>query len=203
MGGNRVRAIVVVGASAGGVEALSALFWDLPSNIPIPFFVALHVSPHGQSYLPAILERTGRLPARHPFDGERFKPGKIYVAPPGVHLLVDEGIVRLRHDPKPQHPLPAIDSLFRSAAQNYGHHVVGVLLSGLLHDGVAGLKEIKRRGGLAIVQDPAEAKFQDLPRSALAAVKVDACLPVAKIRDLVTGLPNLPGCQRKEPPPHP
>lgn len=201
MGCKGLRDIVVVGASAGGVEALSALFWDLPFNTPITFFVALHVPSHGQSHLAAILERTGRLPAGHPFDGESFKPGKIYVAPPGVHLLVDKGIVRLRHDPKPQHPLPAIDPLFCSAAQSYGHHVVGILVSGLLRDGVVGLKEIKRRGGLAIVQDPSEAKYPELPKNALADVEVDACLPVAKIRDLVTQLPNLPGCQWQESPP--
>ena len=188
--------IVVVGGSAGGVEALSALFCELPSNIATAFFVALHVSSHGQSHLPSILARCGRLPAAHPRDGEKIKPGRIYVAPPDFHLLVGKGVVQLSHGPKKHRLRPSIDRLFCSAAQCYGQHVVGVLLSGMLCDGVAGLKEIKRHGGLAIVQDPAEAIFPDLPRSALAAVEVDACLPVAQIRALVTHLPNLPGYQR-------
>ena len=183
--------IVVVGASAGGVEALSTLFCDLPSNIETAFFVALHVSSHGQSHPPTILARCGRLPAEHPCDGEKIRGGRIYVAPPGFHLMVGKGVVRLIHAPKECHPRPAIDPLFCSAAQCYGQRVVGVLLTGMLRDGVAGLKEIKRHGGLAIVQDPAEARFPDLPRSALAAVEVDACLPVAQIRALVTQLHTL------------
>jgi two-component system, chemotaxis family, protein-glutamate methylesterase/glutaminase len=185
--------IVVVGASAGGVEALSTLFWNLPPSIPIAFFVVLHVSPHGQSHLPAILARTGRLPAAHPLDGEKIKPGRIYVAPADFHLIVGDGVVRLDLGPKEHCLRPSIDRLFYSAAQTYGHRVVGVLLSGMLWDGVAGLKEIRKRGGTAIVQDPAEAGFKELPKNALAAVEVDACLTVAQIRDLLTRLPNLAG----------
>ena len=186
-----VRVIVVVGASAGGVEALSDVLLDLPLNIPIAIFVALHLVPNVQSHLPAILARRSRLPAKHATQHERFKPGNIYIAPPGFHLLVGKGILRLRHGPTGQHPQPAIDPMFSSVAQNYGHRAVGILLSGLLNDGVAGLKEIKRHGGLAFVQDPAEAQFPELPRNALAAVNVDACLPAAKIRDLLTQLPSL------------
>jgi two-component system chemotaxis response regulator CheB len=193
------RVIVVVGASAGGVEALSALFSDLPFNMPTAFFVVLHVSRHHQSQLPAILTRTGRLPAVHPFDGEKFKPGKIYVAPPGCHMTVGGGVVRLSHGPQLQPPKPAIDPLFYSAAHTYGHRVAGVLLTGMLRDGVAGLKEIKKHGGLAIVQDPVEARFPHLPHNALAAVEVDACLPVAQIRDMVTQLPSLVGYKQQRP----
>jgi len=176
---------VVVGASAGGVEALSKLLWDLPSNIPVTFFVVLHVSPLRQSHLPDILARTARLPAEHPLDGQKTKPGRIYVAPPDFHLILAEGVVRLVRAAKEHHTRPAIDPLFFSAAQTYGHRVVGVLLTGLLHDGVEGLKEIQRHGGLVMVQDPAEAEFEDLPKNALAHVEVDACLPVAQIRDLL------------------
>jgi two-component system, chemotaxis family, protein-glutamate methylesterase/glutaminase len=182
--------IVVVGASAGGVEALSALFWDMPSRVPITFFVAQHVSPHSGSSLPAILERTGRLPAEHPRDGQKFKPGRIYVAPPDLHLMVAKGIVHLSHGPKDHHVRPAIDPLFRSAAQVYGQRVIGVLLSGMLDDGVEGLKEIKRQGGLAIVQAPAEARFSDMAQNALARVEIDHCVPVAQIRDLMMSLPR-------------
>ena len=190
MRAGHVGRIVVVGASAGGVEALSALFSDLPPEIPIAFFVVLHLLPHGQSRLPFILARTGRLPAEHPRDGSKIKPGRVYVAPPDFHLMVGKGVVRLSHGRKEHHNRPAIDPLFRSAAQVYGRRVVGVLLSGTSSDGVAGLKEIKRHGGLVIVQDPAEAMFSGLPRNALAKVEADYCLPVAKIRDLVMRWPD-------------
>ena len=180
----------MVGASAGGVEALSGLFSDLPSEISIAFFVALHLPPHFQSRLPSILERTGRLPAEHPRDGQKIEPGRVYVAPPNFHLMVGKGIVRLNQGPKEHYNRAAIDPLFRSAAQVYGPRVIGVLLSGTSRDGVAGLKEIKRHGGLVIVQDPAEAMFSEMPRNALAEIEIDYCLPVTKIRDLVTRSPD-------------
>ena len=183
--GNVCQGIVVVGASAGGVEALSALFSDLPPEIAIAFFVVLHVPPHRQSGLPSILARTGWLPAEHPRDGQKIEPGRVYVAPPDFHLMVGKDVIRLDHDRKEHHNRPAIDALFRSAAQVHGHLVVGVLLSGTSTDGVAGLKEIKRHRGLAIVQEPAEALFSEMPRNALAQVEVDYCLPVSKIRELV------------------
>jgi two-component system, chemotaxis family, protein-glutamate methylesterase/glutaminase len=185
------RDIVVVGASAGGVEALSALFWDMPPNLPISFFVVLHRSPHSRSWLPSILGRTARLPAEHPRDGEKIRPGRIYVAPPDFHLILGEGVVRLSRGRKEHHVRPAIDPLFRSAAQVYGERVMGVLLSGMLDDGVEGLKEIKRQGGLAVVQDPAEAGFPDMPKNALANIEVDHCAPVAQIRDMITRLSPL------------
>jgi two-component system chemotaxis response regulator CheB len=184
--------MVVVGASAGGVEALSAMLYDMPSSLPTVFFVVLHRSPHSPSYLPSILGRTSLLPAEHPRDGEKIRPGRVYVAPPDFHLLLGDGVVRLSQGPKERYNRPAIDPLFISAAQVYGKRVVGVLLSGLSSDGVAGLNEIKRQGGLVIVQDPAEAMFSELPRNALAKVEVDYCLPVARIRDLMTRLPDLP-----------
>ena len=185
-----VRAIVVVGASAGGVQALSSVFCDLPVNTPIVIFVALHLTSNAQSHLPWILARTSRLPAERAIHNERFKSGKIYVAPPGFHTLIGKGILQLRHVPKRQHPQPGIDPMFHSVARNYGQRVVGILLSGMANDGVEGLKEIKRCGGLAIVQDPVEAEYPELPKNALAAVNVDACLPAAKIREIVTQLPS-------------
>jgi two-component system chemotaxis response regulator CheB len=130
--------------------------------------VALHEPPNSRSWLPSILERTARLPAEHPRDGEKIRPGWIYVAPPDFHLMVCKGIVNLRNGPKEHHVRPAIDPMFRSAAQVYGQRVIGVLLSGMLDDGVEGLKEIKKYGGLAIVQSPAEARFPDMAQNALA-----------------------------------
>jgi two-component system, chemotaxis family, protein-glutamate methylesterase/glutaminase len=182
--------IVVVGASAGGVEALSTLFLDLPTEIPIAFLVVVHVALRNQSRLPSILERTARLSAEHPRDGEKIRPGRIYVAPPDFHLIVGKGFVHLSRGPKEHHFRPAIDPLFRSAAQVYGQRVIGVLLSGMLDDGVEGLKEIKRRGGLAMVQAPAEAEFPYLPQNARPKIEVDRCAPVAQIRDLMTRLPE-------------
>lgn len=178
--------IVVVGASAGGVEALSGLFSDLPPEISIAFFVALHLPPHFQSRLPSILERTGRLPTEHPCNGQKIEAGRVYVAPPDFHLMVGKGVALLNHGLTEYYNRPAIDALFRSAARFYGRRVIGVLLSGTSRDGVAGLKEIKRHGGLVIVQDPAEAMFSEMPRNALAEIEIDYCLPVTKIRDLVT-----------------
>ena len=150
----------------------------------------LHLLPHGQSRLPSILERSGWLPAEHPRDGSKIKPGRVYVAPPDFHLMVAKGVVRLNHGPKEHYNRPAIDPLFRSAAQVYGRRVIGVLLSGTFRDGVAGLKEIKRHGGLVIVQDPAEAMFSGMPRNALAEMEIDYCLPVTKIRELLTRSPE-------------
>ena len=181
-----IHRIVVVGASAGGVEALSALLWNMPSGLPIAFFVVLHRSPHSPSWLPSILERTARLPAAHPRDGEKIRRGRIYVAPPDFHLLVGDGIIQLSRDPKEHHVRPAIDPLFRSGAQAYGRRVIGVLLSGMLDDGVKGLQEIKRNGGVAIVQAPAEAGYPDMPQNALAKIEIDHCAPVAQIRELMT-----------------
>jgi len=154
-----------------------------------PAFRLLHRSPHGPSYLPSILGRTSRLPAEHPSDGQKIKPGRVYVAPPDFHLLVGDGVIRLSQGPKERYNRPAIDALFISAAQVYGQRVVGVLLTGTSSDGVAGLKEIKSQGGLVIVQDPAEAMFSELPLNALAKVEVDYCLPVTKIRELLIRLP--------------
>ena len=185
-----IRDVVVVGASAGGVEALSALFCDIPSSTHIAYFVTLHVSPGRQSCLPSILMRTAGIPVEHPRDGQKIGPGRIYVAPPDFHLLVGDGIVHLGHGPRERHVRPAIDPLFCSAAQVYGQRVIGVLLSGNLDDGVEGLKEIKNYGGLAVVQQ--DARFRFMPQNALARIEIDHCLPVAQIRDLIRPLPDLP-----------
>jgi two-component system chemotaxis response regulator CheB len=163
----------------------------MPSSPPIAFFVVLHRSPHSRSWLPSILERTARLPAEHPLDGEQIRPGRTYVAPPDFHLILGERVVHLSRGPKEHQVRPAINPLFRSAVQVYGQRVMVVLLSGMLDDGVKGLKEIKRQGGSAIVQDPAGSGFPDLPNNALARMEIDYCAPVAQIRDLMTCLTSL------------
>lgn len=182
------RDIIVVGASAGGVETLPKLFGELGASIPAAFFVTIHLSPFSKSTLPEILSRASVFRAEHPRDGTPVRAGRIYVAPPDFHLMLDDSVVRLGHGPKENRHRPAIDALFRSAARAYGARVAAVLLTGTLDDGVVGLKEIKRSGGLTIVQDPQEALYPDMPRNALAAVSVDHVL---KVRDIAKKLEQL------------
>jgi two-component system, chemotaxis family, protein-glutamate methylesterase/glutaminase len=138
--------------------------------------------------LPEILNRAGKLKAKHPADGEPIAMGKIYIAPPDHHLLLELGRIRLTKGPKENRFRPAVDPLFRSAAYAYGSRVVGVVLSGALDDGTAGLWAIKDRGGMAVVQDPAEAEQPSMPASALANVQVDHRLPVSEIPPLLVTL---------------
>ena len=179
--------IVVIGASAGGVEAISTVVAQLPRDLRAIVLVVLHVS-RGRSVLPEILTRAGRLPAVHPSDGDQLDYGRIYVAPPDHHLTVESGKARVVHGPMENGCRPAIDPLFRSAARIYGPRVIGVVLTGALDDGTAGLAAIKEAGGLAIVQDPDEAFASSMPRSAAAFVAVDHVIPVAEIGVLIAGL---------------
>lgn len=180
--------LIVVGASAGGVEALTQLVRQLPEDLGAAVFVVLHVSPHGTSVLPSLLARAGPLPAHHAEDGETYRPGCIYVARPDHHLLVDHGKVRVVRGPSENGHRPAIDPLFRSAALTGGRRVVGVILSGLLDDGTSGLHSIKSRGGITLVQDPREALFTGMPQSAINRVGVDAVLPIAEIAKRLAAL---------------
>jgi two-component system chemotaxis response regulator CheB len=184
--------IIVVGASAGGVEALTTLVQGLPEDLPAALFIVLHIPAQATSALPVILERAGTCPAAHAVNGEPIWQGHIYVAPPDLHLLIERGRVRLLRGPKENRSRPAVDPLFRSAARAYGPRVVGVILTGALNDGTAGLLAIKRRGGIAVVQDPSDAFFPSMPASALEYVKVDHCLPLARIPTLLTRLAREP-----------
>jgi len=180
--------IIVVGASAGGVEALRALVAKLPKDLPAAILVVLHVAPDHKSILPRILTGAGPIPAAHAKNGEALEPGRIYVAPPDRHLVVDDGVVRLtRSAPEGGHR-PAVDTLFRTAARFHGARVVGVVLSGALDDGTAGLVAVKQRGGVTVVQDPEEALCADMPRNALENLHVDHCLPTAAIAALLDRL---------------
>ncbi|HET9395454.1 MAG TPA: chemotaxis protein CheB [Nitrospiraceae bacterium] len=180
--------IVAFGASVGGLEALRTIIGALPQDFPAAVFVTLHVGANS-SALPWILERAGSLPAVHPRDAQVFEPGTIYVAPPDHHMVVEAGRkVRLTKGPRENWARPAIDPLFRSAARAYGPAVIGVVLSGGLNDGAAGLMEIKRSGGVAIVQDPMDAFCPEMPRSALANTHVDHVAESAQIGSLLTGL---------------
>ena len=171
-------AIVVIGASYGGVEAMQKLFADLPSTIPAAIFTVLHIGPH-PSQFPDLLNDCSSLPAHHARHGELIRAGNIYVAPPDHHLSVRRSHVALSRGPRVNWTRPAIDPLFRSAAKAYGSSVVGVILTGRLNDGSAGLYEVKRRGGITIVQDPSDAICPAMPMSALKHVAVDHCVPFA------------------------
>jgi two-component system chemotaxis response regulator CheB len=187
---------VVVGASAGGVEALRQLVGALPADYPAAVLVVLHVAPVATSVLPQILARAGELPARHASDGEAMEGGNIYVAPPDSHLVVSDGTLALDHGPRVNGHRPAIDPLFRSAAETWGSGAAGVILSGVLDDGTAGLMAIKRAGGLTFAQDPEEALYEMMPRSAIEFVRPDR---VATARDLGLALAQLAA----SPPPEP
>jgi two-component system chemotaxis response regulator CheB len=164
---SRQRDIVVIGASAGGVETLKTLVPMLPAELPAAVFVVLHMMPGGTSVLPRILARHSALAVASAEDGEPVERGRIYVAPPDHHMLLADGRVRLTRGPRENGHRPAVDPLFRSAARGYENRVVGVVLSGALDDGTAGLKMIRDNGGATIVQDPDEATYPSMPRSAL------------------------------------
>ncbi|HST06191.1 MAG TPA: chemotaxis protein CheB [Chloroflexia bacterium] len=182
--------IIVVGASAGGVEALITLVRGLPADLPAAVFVVLHIPAQAESALPRILNRNGSLPAIHAKDHQEIELGHIYVAPPDQHLLVDNGYVRLGRGAKENMHRPAIDPLFRSAARSYGSRVVGVVLSGALDDGTSGLKAIKERGGVAVVQDPNDASYSGMPLSAIQHVAVDYVGPISDMPLLLERLAN-------------
>jgi two-component system chemotaxis response regulator CheB len=170
--------VVVIGGSAGALDALRQIVRRLPANFAAPVFIVIHIPPHAPSLLAHILEREGPLAAKQAVDGETFQNGMIYVAAPDRHLLVEaHRRVRSVRGPSENRHRPSIDPLFRSAALAYGPGAIGVVLSGTLDDGTAGLLAIKKRGGIAIVQDPEDAVYGAMPLSALEHVEVDFTLP--------------------------
>ncbi|MDQ4099741.1 MAG: chemotaxis protein CheB [Chloroflexota bacterium] len=180
--------IIVIGASAGGVEALIDVVGRLPRDLPAAVFVVLHLPAEGPTLLPEILTRAGPLPAELAENGAPIQHGRVLIAPSDHHLLVTSGHVHVLRGPTENGFRPAVDSLFRSAAYAYGPRTVGVVLTGMLDDGTAGLLAIKRRGGVAIVQDPAEALFPSMPASAKRYVAVDAACCLAEIPPMLTRL---------------
>jgi two-component system, chemotaxis family, protein-glutamate methylesterase/glutaminase len=182
------RDIFVVAASAGGVTALQTLCKGLPADLNASIFIVQHISPASRSMLPAILDRVSPLPVSSPQEGDEIRPRHIYVAPPDHHMLVKHGHVLIRRGPKENRTRPAADPLFRSAAVTYGPRVTGLVLTGTLDDGTAGLLAVKRCGGVAVVQDPHDAAWPDMPRHAMQKVNVDYCLPMDTLPALVARL---------------
>jgi two-component system, chemotaxis family, protein-glutamate methylesterase/glutaminase len=189
--------IIVVGASAGGVEALQTLVCGLPFDLPATLFVVVHIPPDSRSALPTILSRAGPLPAVHAVDGEAIRRSCVYIARPDHHLVLDRGYIRVTHGPKENRFRPAIDVLFRSAAYAYGPCVIGVILSGQLDDGTAGLWAVKDRGGLSIVQDPQDTLYSSMSLSAMQHVSADYCLPLAKIAPMLEHLAGQSAAQEE------
>lgn len=173
------RDVIVIGGSSGSPDALLTLTQGFEPDLPAAVFVVIHIG--ANSHLAHILSRSGPLPAVTAAPGERFEHGRIYAAVPGCHLMLHDGHILLRRAPRENLARPAIDVLFRSAAASFGGRVIGVLLSGALSDGTAGLRAIKRCGGLAVVQDPAEAMVSDMPNSALRHVDIDH---VCRVKDM-------------------
>ncbi|HYV11643.1 MAG TPA: chemotaxis protein CheB [Pyrinomonadaceae bacterium] len=182
------RDIIVIGASAGGVQALSALVADLPPNLPAAVFIVLHISANVPSLLPDILGRECKLVVTHAIDGESIMHQRVYVAPPDQHLIIEDGRVRLVHGPKENLHRPSIDALFRSAARWGGPRVIGVVLTGALDDGKVGMRAVQQRGGITIVQDPLEAPFPSMPMSVMRDIRVDYSLPLREIPPLLDRL---------------
>ncbi|HXV94106.1 MAG TPA: chemotaxis protein CheB [Pseudonocardia sp.] len=180
--------VVLLGGSAGAMEALTSVVAGLAPDLPATVMVTVHVSEGARSRLPAILARAGPLPAAHARDGEPLEPGRIHVAPPGAHLLVDDGCARLSRGPRVNRHRPALDVMFASAARWAGGRSVAVVLSGVLDDGAVGSALVARAGGRVLVQDPEEAPFSSMPRAALAAAPGAVALPARSLGGEVTAV---------------
>jgi two-component system, chemotaxis family, protein-glutamate methylesterase/glutaminase len=189
----------VIGASAGGMRALTTLVRALPRDFPAAIFVVLHVPPTSTSMVPWLLAHASPLPASHACDREPVRHGRIYVAPPDHHVVVEDGRVRLTGAATEHGHRPAVDVLFRSAALAYGPRCVGVVLSGARRDGASGLTTIKSCGGLAVVQDPAEACFPSMPRSALESCEVDHVASSSELGPLLKWLVTEPIDHARQP----
>lgn len=182
------RNIVVIGGSTGGFEAFKTIVQGLPPDLDASIFIVWHMSPNLRGILPEVLNKLNTIKASHAYDHELIETNHIYVAPPDHHLLIEEGRMRVTHGPKENRFRPALDPLFRSAAYAYGKRVIGVILSGGLDDGTAGLWRIKFSGGIAMVQDPADAEASSMPENALREVEIDHCVPVSDIPNLLVKL---------------
>jgi two-component system chemotaxis response regulator CheB len=184
----RQRDVVVIGGSAGAVEALSEFLRGLPSDFDAAVAVVLHRHPSFVSSLALVFGRHSALEVTEPEQGDRFEPGRIYLAPRDRHMTVYDQTIQLNRQPRQHHTRPAIDPLFRSAASSYGNRVIGVLLTGNLSDGVGGLIDIKERGGLSLVQDPGQAPFPSMPKNAIIYDHVDLVFEIGRLAELLIKL---------------
>jgi two-component system chemotaxis response regulator CheB len=181
----RTRDIVMIGSSAGGVEALPRVLQQLPKDFPASVFVIQHLAPTGRPYLADILARSSPLPVSWAEQGDKIHRGRVYVAPPDTHLLFTDDHIALNRGARENFSRPSIDKAFRSAASVHGNRTIGVLLTGMLDDGVSGLRAIRQAGGIVVVQDPEDAAFPELPSRALEAVTPDHLLPLVNIPQIL------------------
>ncbi|MBV8850277.1 MAG: chemotaxis protein CheB [Methylobacteriaceae bacterium] len=186
------RDIIVIGGSSGATAPLKAILGGLPGNLPAAVFIVLHIPSRSIGLLSNVASAAGPLPARQAEDGMAIEPGQIYIAAPNRHMILSKGVIRLGRGPRENMVRPAIDPLFRSAAMVYGPRVIGVVLSGLLSDGAAGLHAIKQCGGIALVQDPTDAIADEMPRRALDATIADLCIPSARLGDVLSDMARQP-----------
>lgn len=182
------RDIIVIGGSAGATGPLKTILARLPADLPAAVFVVLHIPAQGIGILATVASSATKLPVRQAESGMIIENGHVYIGAPDRHLIIFESHMMLGSGPRENMVRPSIDALFRSAALQYGPRVIGVVLSGLLSDGAAGLNAIKRCGGFAVVQDPADAIADEMPSRALEATTVDLCVPSARLGDVLSEL---------------
>lgn len=194
----RHYALVVIGVSAGGLEALRELLGALPADFALPILIVQHLLPGDAGTLPGCLQRCTPLRLKEGDEGERIVPGTVYFAPANYHLLVErDGTLALSIDPRVRFARPSVDVLFETAADAFGPEVVGVILTGANDDGSAGLARVKALGGIAIVQDPADAAVNQMPLSALQRVAADYVLPLQQLPETLLALAAADGCRDK------
>ena len=181
--------LICIGASWGGLEAVGRLLADIPDEVDVPIVVAQHRHVTSTSgALAELLQLRVKRPVQDAEDKLVIEPGKVYLAPPDYHLLVQRGSFALSTDERVQFARPSIDVLFESAAYEYGPGVIGIILTGANEDGAAGLAAVKRRGGVAVIQDPRDALRRTMPEAAIAATAADAVLPLEEIGKFVYGV---------------
>jgi two-component system chemotaxis response regulator CheB len=186
---NGMARLIVIGASSGGLSPLQQILRELPAELPVIICVVVHIPAWRGSSLARVLSVDGRTVVE-PMNRQPLQRGRVYVAPPDHHLMVENGHALLWHGPKENTHRPSVNALFRSAAIAYGQRAIGIVLSGALEDGATGLWWIKKHGGIVVVQDPNDAEFASMPESALSTVEVDHCLPARAISKLLIELIN-------------
>jgi two-component system chemotaxis response regulator CheB len=184
----RKHDIVVIGTSAGGVGALQEILKGLPQDLPASVFIVMHLTPHIPSFLARVLLKAGRIPVQPVLGPMNFRRGHIYVAPPDHHIALSRTQVDINRGPRENWNRPSVDVLFRSAATSHGPHVIGIILTGFLDDGTAGLAAIRREGGITMVQDPEDAMFPDMPLNAVQNVQIDHVVPLSQIAPTLVNL---------------
>jgi two-component system chemotaxis response regulator CheB len=184
----RATSVIVVGASAGGITAVRTLLNKLPTDIPAAIFIVVHTSPDGPGMLATVLNRATRLTVVNAEDGELIRDGCVYVAPPDYHLIIADRHLRLTHGPREHRFRPAVDPLFRTAAEHYGARTIGIVLSGHMADGTHGMALINQAGGVTMVQHPDEAQVPSMPLNAMRRGGIDYVLPIEEMATVIMGL---------------